>query len=73
MTSSDGAFVRGVAGPVSAGGGQDLQPLGRAFPALSQYSADSACDIRHVPVGRVGQSVGLANSPAKKGFLDNGL
>ena len=72
MTSSDGAFVRGVAGPVSAGTGQVWRPLRRVFPARSLYGADSACDLRHVPVGRVGQSVGLANSPAKKHFWTMG-
>ena len=55
------------------GRSQDWQPLGRAFSALSQYGADFACDVRHVPVGRVGQSVGLAEKPAEKPLLDNGL
>ena len=73
VTSSDGAFVRGVVGSLSAGAGQDWQRLGRAFPALSQYGADSACDVRHVPVGRDGQSVGLAEKLAETPLLDNGL
>ena len=68
VTSSDGAFVRGVVGSLSTGAGQGWQTLGRAFPALSQYGADSAWDVRDVPVGRVGQCVGLAEKPAEKPY-----
>ena len=71
MSSPDGAFVRGVVGPVSAG--QVWQPPRHAFPARSQYGADSAWDVSHVPVGRVGQRVGLAENWAEKPIVYNGL
>ena len=47
VTSSDGAFVRGVAGPVSAGTGQVWRLLRRVFPA--RFAIQCGFCLRHPP------------------------
>ena len=39
----------------------------------SQYGADSASDVLHVPIRRVGQHVGLAENEAEKPLTYKGL
>ena len=45
----------------------------RSLAAVLDRFEASAWDVRDVPVGRVGQSVGLAETQAEKPILDNGL
>lgn len=60
MSSPEGALIRVTVTTVSDPAGHDRQLPRNGFAVQQRCGADSVREVRPVPVGRVGQDVGLA-------------